>query len=361
MRVAPTVKLSEDERNTLTRWSRGKRTEARLVVRARIVLLAAEGVRNIEIAARLGIHNDTVGRWRTRFAEQGSEGIRKDQPRGGRKPTARMAVESAIIKKTTREKPSNATHWSTRTLAEEMGVTQSMVHRVWKANGLKPHLVRTFKISSDPRFEEKLRDVVGLYLNPPENALVLSVDEKTSIQALDRTQRGLPLVKGRCGTMTHDYKRNGTTTLFAAMELVYGEVIAACMPRHRHQEWIKFLNMIDEQTADEFDLHLIVDNYSTHKHKKVQRWLKRHPRFHVHFIPTSSSWLNIVELFFRQLDQKRLKRGVFRSVRDLISAILGYVDGHNDDPKPFVWTKSAEEILDKVGRARVALDNPATE
>jgi len=272
-----------------------------------------------------------------------------------------MAVESAIIKKTTREKPSNATHWSTRTLAEEMGVTQSMVHRVWKANGLKPHLVRTFKISSDPRFEEKLRDVVGLYLNPPENALVLSVDEKTSIQALDRTQRGLPLVKGRCGTMTHDYKRNGTTTLFAAMELVYGEVIAACMPRHRHQEWIKFLNMIDEQTADEFDLHLIVDNYSTHKHKKVQRWLKRHPRFHVHFIPTSSSWLNIVELFFRQLDQKRLKRGVFRSVRDLISAILGYVDGHNDDPKPFVWTKSAEEILDKVGRARVALDNPATE
>ena len=219
----------------------------------------------------MGITNDTVGRWRTRFAEKGVDGIRKDLPRGGRKPTARMAAESAIIKKTTCEKPDNATHWSTRTLAEELGVTQSMVHRVWKANGLKPHLVKTFKVSNDPRFEEKLRDVVGLYLSPPENALVLSVDEKTSIQALDRTQRSLPLVKGRCGTMTHDYKRNGTTTLFAALELAHGEVIAACMPRHRHQEWIKFLKMIDEQTPSEFDIHLIVDNYATHKHEKVKR------------------------------------------------------------------------------------------
>jgi len=220
--------------------------------------------------------------------------------------------------------------------------------------------VKTFKVSNDPRFEEKLRDVVGLYLSPPENALVLSVDEKTSIQALDRTQRSLPLVKGRCGTMTHDYKRNGTTTLFAALELAHGEVIAACMPRHRHQEWIKFLKMIDEQTPSELDIHLIADNYATHKHEKVKRWMKRHPRFHVHFIPTSSSWLNLVEQFFRQLDQNRLKRGVFRSVPELIAAILGYVDRSNDDPKPFVWTKSADEILDKVGRARAALDNPAT-
>ena len=360
MRIAPAIKVNEDDKRTLTRWSRGKRTEARLVVRAKIVLLAAKDVKSIEIAERLGIHNDTVGRWRTRFAEQGIDGIRKDQPRSGRKPTARMAVESAIIKKTTQEKPRNATHWSTRSLAEELGITQSMVHRVWKANGLRPHLVRTFKVSNDPRFEEKLRDVVGLYLSPPENALVLSVDEKTSIQALDRTQRSLPLVKGRCGTMTHDYKRNGTTTLFAALELAHGEVIAACMPRHRHQEWIKFLKMIDEQTPSELDIHLIADNYATHKHEKVKRWMKRHPRFHVHFIPTSSSWLNLVEQFFRQLDQNRLKRGVFRSVPELIAAILGYVDRSNDDPKPFVWTKSADEILDKVGRARAALDNPAT-
>ena len=361
MRVAPEIELNGEDKRTLARWSRGKRTEARLVTRAKIVLLAAGGLRNTEIAEKLGTQSDTVGRWRTRFAEEGIDGIRKDRPRGGRKATARTAVESAIIKKTTQEKPNNATHWSTRTLAEELGVTQSMVHRVWKANGLKPHLVRTFKISNDPRFEEKLRDVVGLYLNPPENALVLSVDEKTSIQALDRTQRSLPLVKGRCGTMTHDYKRNGTTTLFAALELGHGEVIAACMRRHRHQEWIKFLKMIDEQTPEELDLHVIADNYAAHKHEKVQRWLKRHPRFHMHFIPTSSSWLNIVEQFFRRLDQKCLKRGVFRSVPELITAILAYVDGSNDDPKPFVWTKSAERILEKVGRARAALDNHATE
>ena len=235
-----------------------------------------------------------------------------------------------------------------------------MVSRVWRANGLKPHLVKTFKVSNDPLFEEKLRDVVGLYLNPPENALVLSADEKTSIQALDRTQRSLPLVKGRCGTMTHDYKRNGTTTLFAAMELVHGEVIATCMKRHRHQEWIKFLKMIDEQTPQELDLHLIVDNYATHKHEKVKRWLKRHPRFHIHFIPTSSSWLNIVEGFFRNLDEKRLKRDAFRSVPQLVDAIMGYIDNHNDDPRSIVWTKAADEILEKVGRARAALANAPT-
>jgi transposase len=235
-----------------------------------------------------------------------------------------------------------------------------MVHRVWKANGLKPHLVKTFKVSNDPHFEEKLRDVVGLYLNPPENALVLSADEKTSIQALDRTQPGLPLNRGRCGTMTHDYKRNGTTTLFAAIELGHGEVIATCMKRHRHQEWIKFLRMIDEQTPKELDLHLIVDNYATHKHEKVKRWLKRHPRFHVHFIPTSSSWLNIVEGFFRNLDQKRLKRGVFQNVPGLIQAIMDYIEGHNRAPKPIVWTAAVDSILDKVGRARAKLDKSAT-
>jgi transposase len=324
------------------------------------VLAAARGLENQEIAEELGITRETVGRWRSRFVEQHVEGILKDRPRGGRKPTNRSKVEGRIIQMTTQELPANATHWSTRLLAEELGVSQSMVHRVWKANGLKPHLVKTFKISNDPHFEEKLRDVVGLYLSPPENALVLSADEKTSIQALDRTQPGLPLNRGRCGTMTHDYKRNGTTTLFAAIELGRGEVIATCMKRHRHQEWIKFLQMIDEQTPKELALHLIVDNYATHKHEKVKRWLKRHPRFHVHFIPTSSSWLNIVEGFFRNLDQRRLKRGIFQNVPVLIQVIMDYIEDHNRDPRPIVWTAAANSILEKVGRARAKLNKSAT-
>jgi transposase len=360
MRVAPTIQLTQEQRKTLRRLVNGRRTEVRVVKRAQIVLAAAQGLENREIAEELGVTRETVGRWRSRFAEKSVEGILKDLPRGGRKPTNRSRVEGRILQMTTQEQPMNATHWSTRTLAEELGVTQSMVHRVWKANGLKPHLVKTFKVSNDPHFEEKLRDVVGLYLNPPENALVLSADEKTSIQALDRTQPGLPLIRGRCGTMTHDYKRNGTTTLFAALELAQGEVIATCMKQHRHQEWIKFLRMIDEQTPNELDLHLIVDNYATHKHEKVKRWLKRHPRFHVHFIPTSSSWLNIVEGFFRNLDQKRLKRGVFQNVPGLIQAIMNYIEGHNRDPRPIVWTAAADSILAKVGRARAKLDKSVT-
>lgn len=360
MRVAPTITLTGSERDKLQRLANGRRTEVRVVMRARLVLAAAGGLENREIAEELGVTRETVGRWRSRYAAEGLEGITKDLPRGGRKPTRRSKVESQIIRMTTQTEPENATHWSTRTLAEHLGVSQSMVHRVWKANGLKPHLVKTFKVSNDPHFEEKLRDVVGLYLNPPENALVLSADEKTSIQALDRTQPSLPLIKGRCDTMTHDYKRNGTTTLFAAMELGQGEVIATCMDRHRHQEWLKFLRLIDEQTPKDLDLHLIVDNYATHKHEKVQRWLERHPRFHMHFIPTSSSWLNIVEGFFRNLDQNRLKRGVFHNVPALIEAIMGYVDGHNSDPKPIVWTAAADKILAKVGRARATLDKSAT-
>lgn len=360
MRIAPKIELTKEQRCELQRLVNGRRTEVRVVLRARIVLAAARGLENKEIAADLGVSREAVGRWRSRFIEGGVEAILKDLPRSGRKPTARSKVEGRIIRVTTQKKPENATHWSTRTLAKELGVTQSMIHRVWKANGLKPHLVKTFKVSNDPDFEAKLRDVVGLYLNPPENALVLSADEKTSIQALDRTQPGLPLVKGRCGTMTHDYKRNGTTTLFAAIELGQGEVIATCMQRHRHQEWIQFLKLIDEQTPEDLDLHVIVDNYSTHKHDKVKRWLKRHPRFHMHFIPTSSSWLNVVEGFFRNLDDKRLKRDAFRSVPQLIDAIMGYVDSHNEDPKPVVWTKAADEILEKVGRARAKLDKSAT-
>ncbi len=360
MRVAPRIHLTQEQQKTLIRLVKGRRTEVRVALRAKIVLAAARGLENQEIAEELGITRETVGRWRSRFVERSVEGLLKDLPRGGRKPTKRSRVEGRIIEMTTQKQPTNATHWSTRTLAEELGVSQSMIHRVWKANGLKPHLVKTFKVSNDPHFEEKLRDVVGLYLNPPENALVFSADEKTSIQALDRTQPGLPLNRGRCGTMTHDYKRNGTTTLFAAIELGQGEVIATCMERHRHQEWIKFLRMIDEQTPKELDLHLIVDNYATHKHEKVKRWLKRHPRFHVHFIPTSSSWLNIVEGFFRNLDQKRLKRGVFQNVPGLIEAIMGYIEDHNRDPRPIVWTAAADRILEKVGRARAKLDKSAT-
>jgi transposase len=352
--VAQPITLTETQRKQLQSWAQGRTVTTRLAERSQIILLAAAGKSNRDIAAELHIKPHTVGRWRDRFVEHGLSGIEKDLPRGGR-PRTRELMESAIIRKTTQETPANATHWSTRTLADHLDISQSMVQRVWSANGLKPHLVRTFKVSNDPNFEQKLVDVVGLYLNPPEKALVLSLDEKTQVQALDRTQRSLPIVPGRCGTMTHDYKRNGTTTLFAAIEMAQGKVIATCMPRHRHQEWIKFLNQIDEQTPQDLDLHLIVDNYATHKHPRVLAWLKRHRRFHVHFIPTSSSWLNVIERFFRDLTDKRLRRGAFRSVPQLIEAIMAYVSGHNDRPKPIVWTKTVEEILAKVGRARAAL------
>ena len=360
MRVAPQIELDDAQRKTLSRWARGRSTPMRLVTRAKIVLLAAAGEENQQIAAELGVTRRTVGRWRSRFAGKGLAGIQKDAPRGGRTPSARQKVEARILKKTTREKPRNATHWSTRSLAKELGVSHSMVHRVWKASNLKPHLVKRFKLSNDPRFVEKLRDVVGLYLDPPEHALVLSADEKSQIQALDRTQPSLPLYKGRLGTMTHDYKRNGTTTLFAALELAEGRVLAKCMPRHRHQEWLKFLQLIDDETPKDLDLHLIVDNYATHKHAKVTRWLRRHPRFHIHFIPTSSSWLNLVERFFRDLTDKRIRRGAFKSVKELIAAILGYIDEHNECPRPFVWTAKVDTILEKVARARRALDKVTT-
>jgi transposase len=341
--------------------ARSRTASRRQCERAQMILLAAEGFSNADIATELGVKPHTVGRWRNRFVEGRLSGIEKDQPRGGRLPLDRERIQSEIIRKTTQETPANATHWSTRTLAKVLGTTQAMVHRVWKANGLRPHMVHTFKVSNDPRFEEKLVDVVGLYLNPPEKALVISADEKTQVQALDRTQPSLPIVPGRCGTMTHDYKRNGTTTLFAAIDMMHGHVISRCMARHRHQEWIKFLKQIDDETPAELDLHLIVDNYATHKHPKVLAWLKRHKRFHVHFIPTSSSWLNVIERFFRDLTDKRLRRGAFNSVPELITAIHGYIDEHNNDPKPFVWRKTAEEILAKVRRARAALDNAPTE
>jgi len=360
MRRAVEIELTEQERATLTKWSRGKKTQARLVLRARIVLLAADGCENKAIAEELGISQPTVGKWRNRFAESRLEGIEQDLPRGGRKPSVRSRVEAEIVRKTTQETPKNATQWSTRSMGKAVGVSKATVHRVWRDNGLKPHLVKTFKVSNDKQFAEKLVDVVGLYLNPPEHALVLSCDEKSQIQALDRTQKSLPMFPGRQKTLTHDYKRNGTTTLFAAIELAEGRIIAECMNRHRHQEWLKFLKKIDRETPRDLDLHLIVDNYATHKHPTVKNWLKRNKRFHLHFIPTSSSWLNVIERWFRNITMDRIRQGTFRNVGALIAAINDYVDAHNADPKTFVWTKSAEAILEKVTRARTALNNATT-
>ena len=360
MRRAVEIELSKEERATLLKWSRGKKTEARLVDRAKIILLAARGLQNIDISDELGMTQQTVGKWRKRFGEQRLAGIEKDLPRGGRNPSVRSRLEATIVRRTTQETPENATQWSVRSMAKAVGTSKATVQRVWSDNGLKPHLRKTFKSSNDKHFAEKVIDVVGLYLNPPERALVLSCDEKSQIQALDRTQKSLPMFPGRLKTMTHDYKRNGTTTLFAAIELAEGKIIAECMPRHRHQEWLKFLKKIDAETPPDLDLHLIVDNYCTHKHAKVKAWLKRHKRFHIHFIPTSSSWLNVIERWFGHITQDRIRNGVFRSVKELIGAIMQYVDAHNAAPKTFVWTKSAEQILEKAARARAALDNSTT-
>ena len=356
MRVAVSITLTGDERATLQRWARGRSVEARRVLRAKIVLAAATCQQNKEIADELGTLRKTVALWRNRFAQRRLAGIEKDAPRGGRPSTAKQKLAARIVKTTITQQPPAATHWSTRTLAAELGTSPSMVQRVWKETNLQPHRVKTFKLSSDTQFAEKLVDVVGLYLNPPEHAIVLCVDEKSQIQALDRTQKGLPIHPGRLGTMTHDYKRHGTTTLFAALNVAEGIVIDACMSRHRHQEWIKFLKHIDAATDPEAELHLVADNYATHKHPKVRRWLARHPRFHMHFTPTSSSWLNLVERWFRDLTQKRLRRGTFTSVRQLQQAIFEYVELHNNQAEGYHWQAMPEEILAKVRRARAVLD-----
>jgi transposase len=360
MRVAPVITLSDADRQELQRWAKGRSVQVRQMLRAKIVLAAADGKDNQTIAAELQTNRLLVGQWRKRFAEQGLAGIAKDASGRGRKPVVRDSLVQKIVETTTRGKPDNATHWSTRSLANFLDTTQSMIHRVWRANNLKPHLVRPFKLSNDPQFIEKVVDVVGLYMNPPEHALVLSCDEKSQIQALDRTQPGLPLKKGRCGTMTHDYKRNGTTTLFAALEMAQGKLIGTCMPRHRHQEWIKFLELIDAQTPPALDLHLIVDNYNTHKHEKVRRWLKHHPRFHMHFIPTSSSWLNLIERWFREITDKRIRRGAFSSVSELIEEIMTYIAKHNENPRSFTWTAKAGTILKKIRRVRKVLNKIAS-
>jgi transposase len=357
MRVARPVILDLDQKQLLQQQARARSLPARQVERARIVLRAAEGLENQEIADELGITPEKVSRWRNRYLEGGIAALRQDAPRSGRPRSLPADKEKQIVEKTTQDKPNAATHWSTRTMAVATGVSEATVRRIWHKHGLKPHLVRMFKVSNDPQFAEKLEAVVGLYLNPPEHALVLCVDEKSQIQALDRTQPGLPIKKGRCGTMTHNYKRNGTATLFAALNTLDGTVISMCDDRHRHQEWLKFLRVIDDLTPAAKQIHLIADNYATHKHPKVQRWLERHPRFHMHFTPTSSSWLNMVERFFRDLTTKRIRRGVFRDVEELIMAIGDYIDHHNRKPKPFIWTAKANDILEKVKRARKVLDN----
>jgi len=361
MRIAKPVELTEQDRVQLTRWARGRSTPARQVQRAKIVLAAAAGRRNDEIATELQCTRRTVGMWRRRFLELGIAGLKKDAPRSGRKPSISQEVTSEILRMTTQEKPPGQTHWSTRTMEQATGVSRSTISRIWRLHNLKPHQTKTFKVSSDPQFEEKLRDVVGLYLNPPEHAIVLSCDEKSQIQALDRSQPGLPMRPGRLGTMTHDYRRHGTTTLFAALNVAEGHVITEMMPRHRHDEWLRFLRTIDRSTPEELDLHLIVDNYATHKHPKVQRWLRRHPRFHVHFTPTSSSWLNLVERWFRELTQKCIRQGAFSNVAKLQLAINAYIEEANEHSKPFAWTASPDDILTKVARAKAALNKLPSE
>lgn len=356
MRVAPNVQLTPAQESLLTKTAKSTSVSVRFAQRARIVLLAAQGMQDIEIAEQVGVSRQLSSRWRKRFLQFGIEGLEKDAPRPGRWKKFSTQKVTGIVRKTLEQKPANATHWSTRTMAREAGVSERTVRRIWQTHGLKPHLSRTFKLSNDKQFAEKLEDIVGLYLNPPEHALVLSCDEKSQIQALDRTQPGLPLKKGRAQTMTHDYKRNGTTTLFAALNTLDGSVIGTHMKRHRHQEWLKFLKLIDTQTPKEKDLHLIVDNYATHKHPKVKSWLAKHPRFHVHFTPTSASWLNMVERFFRDLTEKRLRKGVFKSVLELTDAITEYIRKHNTAPNPFVWTATATDILEKVRRGRKKLD-----
>ncbi len=352
--------MSEGQREILLRLSRSKTAPVREVTRARALLLAADGVANTQIAAQTGAAIATVRDWRAQFAADGLSKFGKVAKGRGRKPLIAPETVEEIVRLTLQEKPAGQTHWSLRTMAERTGVSKDTVRRVWVARGLKPHQAKTFKISNDKKFEQKLIDVVGLYLNPPDNAVVLCMDEKSSVQALDRTQPSLPMKKGRAGTMTHDYKRNGTTTLFAALNVLTGIVIGQCLPRHRHTEFLKFLRKIDREVPKGLAVHLILDNYATHKHAAVTAWLAKHPRFHLHFTPTSSSWLNLVERWFREITDKAIRRGVFTSVPDLIAAIEAYLNAHNTNPKPFVWTATAEDILAKVERGRVALQQAAS-
>ena len=346
MRPAPAIELTTQERHVRENTVRSSRSAVRDVFRARIVLLAADGWESRDIAAELGTGQDTVSRWRRRFAQQRLAGLTERPGRGRKRQYTDQTVER-IVEDTLQTTPAQATHWSTRSMAKHAGLSHTTVQRVWRAHALRPHLLRTFKLSNDKHFMDKLRDVVGLYLNPPEHALVYCVDEKSQAQALDRTQAQLPLKQGRCGIMADDYKRHGTTTLVAALNVLEGMVIGKCYSRHRHIEYLRFLGAVDRQMPAGLDIHLIVDNYSTHKHERIKAWLKRRPRFHVHFIPTSSSWLNLVERFFQDITDSRLSRGIFKSVRQLTLAASDFLESYNDNPRPFVWTKTAHQILDK--------------
>jgi transposase len=357
MRIAPAVQLTVKDREWVTKEIKSALSSKRLSQRCLVILMASNGKTNEQIAKKLKITRQKVGRWRSRFAELGRAGIESDRPGRGRKQIYPAEIRRVIVRKTTQERPTAATHWSRQSMAQAMDVSPSTVGRIWREHGLKPHLIRTFKVSKDPRFAEKLEDVVGLYLDAPEHAIVLSCDEKSQVQALDRTQPGLPLKKGRAGTMTHDDVRHGTTTLFAALNVADGTIIGQCQNRHRHQEWLKFLKHIDQQTPADREVHLILDNYATHKHAKVKAWLAKHPRFVLHFTPISASWLNMVERFFRDITEKRLRRGVFHSVPELVAALEEYLAHYNENPTPFVWTAKANDILKKVERARKKLPN----
>jgi transposase len=327
-----------------------------VALHCRIVLAAAQGGSDLSIAAGLDVNRHTVTLWRKRFAEQGVECLWKIAPGRGRKPIFAAEQIKAVVDATLQTKPKGMTHWSCRLMAERVGMSKSTISNIWRSHNIKPHRFKTFKLSRDPRFVEKLTDVIGLYLNPPEHALVLCVDEKSQVQALDRTQPGLPLKKGRCGTMTHDYKRNGTTTLFAALELLEGKVIGQCYQRHRHQEFLRFLRRLDREFPANLSLHLVIDNYGTHSHPAVKAWLKRHPRFVVHFVPTSCSWLNLIERWLRELTTKRIRRDSFPSVPDLIAAIEEFLEAWNENPKPFVWHATVESILAKLSGCRQTLE-----
>jgi transposase len=345
------IYVSSFNRAQLSALIGARNTPSKVVWRAKIVLATADGHGTNEIMRRTGKSKPCVWRWQERYVAEGIDGLLRDKTRPPGKKPLPAAVKRKVLTKTASETPPNATHWSRASMAAEMGISSSSVGRIWTEAGLKPHLVRRFKISNDPQFEEKVTDVVGLYMNPPDRALVLCVDEKSQIQALDRTQPGLPLKKGRAGTMTHDYKRHGTTTLFAALDLKSGIVIGECQPRHRAKEFIRFLKRIDRCVKKHLDIHLVLDNYGTHKTPEVKAWLAKHRRFKLHFTPTSASWLNLVERFFAEITTKRIRRGIFRSVAELKEAIHDYLDRHNADPKPFVWTKTADVILEKERRA----------
>jgi transposase len=349
---ANALAIADEQRRVLETWFSGRNTPQKVVLRSRIVLAAGRGAANLSIARELDTSRATVILWRNRFAEGGTDALIEEAPGRGRKVRIGADKVKEIIDATLQTRPPAATHWSVRTMAQVQGVSPATIQRIWDAHGLQPHRTRNFKLSRDKHFVEKMTDVVGLYLNPPEKALVLCVDEKSQIQALERTQPGLPLKKGRCGTTTHDYKRHGTTTLFAALDVVNGTVIGQCMPRHRHQEYLKFLRKLDRETPSGLALHLIVDNYATHKHADVKKWLAKHKRFHIHYTPTSSSWLNLVERWFRELTEKRLRRSAFHSVPELIDAIYEYLAHNNQQPKPFVWTASVDKIMAKISNCK---------